>query len=77
MSELSIEERVALGGGFSVGHDHLGRIDRLSDEALATTEAALRAVVGQAEDALRAINLVREQRYDHDSISRIGRYAIE
>lgn len=77
MNSSDVEERVANGAGFYVGYDHLGRFDRYSDRELETTQEALLVLMGQAQDALDAISLVQQARYDQDTQNRAGQYAIE
>lgn len=77
VNDMGVEERIATGCGFSVGDYHLGRVDRWCDDDLDTLERYLSDIIEEAGLAMDAVRSVRAARYDADTISRQGRFAIE
>lgn len=77
VNNTSAEERIAAGCGFTVGDYHVGRIDRWSDKDLDVLERHLQGIVEEASLAMEGMRLVRAARYDADTTSRKGRFAIE
>ena len=74
---MGVQEKVEAGVGFQVGDYNLGRLDRWSDADLETLQDHLTQLIGEAQAALEAVSRVQQQRYDVDTVARVGRYAIE
>lgn len=77
MGEMSVEEKNRAGIGFNVGSQHIFRLDRETDQGLSDIRSGLLDLQDQVREALLAISSVQGARYDADTVSRIGRYALE
>lgn len=77
MEQFDVKRNVDEGIGFVLAGHNYGRLDRLTDEELETAEVEARKIIDQAGALLSGIGIVEQTRYDEDTMSRSGQYAIE